>query len=411
MAEQEPRYADQAHRYRLDEPIATGGMGHVWRGTDTVLDRPVAVKLLKHEYAEDPVFRSRFATEAQHAAGLHHPGVAQVFDFGTQGAGGTDAPFLVMEYVDGKPLSSLLRPGVPMDVAATADLLAAAADAIGAAHEQGIVHRDVKPANLLVTDDRRVKITDFGIARAADSVALTRTGEVMGTPQYLSPEQAEGRTATPASDVYSLGVVGFECLAGRRPYVADSAVATALAHLRDPVPELPDEVPQALAGVVRRAMAKDPDERYPDGAAFAAAVREASSLHDSAGPAPTKVFTAPVPLATPPAADVPVVATLADSADVWRERARRVPVPVWAVGAVFVVVVVVAAIANAEGSGSGPGTTPGSGPTSSEPTSATTSATATPPTTSTTKPPPPGPKPSPKPPRHDHGHKAKGHHQ
>ena len=255
-----PSYADDARRYRLDSRIASGGMGEVWLGTDTVLDRLVAVKLLKQEHADDAVFRSRFETEAQHAAALHHPGVAQVFDFG---AGDHEhRPYLVLEYVDGRPLSAILRPGQPMDASAAAQLIAATADALGAAHAQGIVHRDVKPANILVTDDRQVKITDFGIARAADAVALTGTGEVLGTPQYISPEQAQGRRATPASDVYSLGAVAFECLVGRRPYEADSPVATAIAHLRQPVPELPDTVPPALASVVRRAMAKSPEERY-----------------------------------------------------------------------------------------------------------------------------------------------------
>ena len=187
-------------------------------------------------------------------------------------------PYLVMELVDGQPLSALLASGRPLDPDVTRDLLGQAADALGAAHAAGIVHRDVKPANLLVTPDRTVKITDFGIARAAEGMALTETGQVMGTPQYLSPEQAQGGTATPASDVYSLGVVAFECLAGRRPFVAETAVATALMHLREPVPELPDDVPAPLAAVVRRAMSKTPEDRFPDGAAFAAALRDPSSV-------------------------------------------------------------------------------------------------------------------------------------
>ncbi len=284
-------FADDAHRYRLDSRIATGGMGEVWRGTDTVLGRPVAVKLLKSEYADDPSFRSRFETEARHAASLHHPNVAAVYDFGesapTDGSG-VHRPYLVMELVDGQPLSALLRGGVPLDPDATRDLLAQAADAIGAAHAAGIVHRDVKPANLLVTPDRQVKITDFGIARATEGLGLTETGQVMGTPQYLSPEQARGETATPASDVYALGVVAFECLAGRRPFVADTAIATALAHLREPVPELPAEVPADLAAVVRHALAKSPGDRYPDATAFAAALRDpaaaAAALPTAAAP-------------------------------------------------------------------------------------------------------------------------------
>ncbi len=187
-------FADPGQRYRLDCRIATGGMGEVWRATDTTLGRTVAVKLLKHELADDPGFRSRFETEARNAAALHHPGVASVFDFGDNLDAATGhRPYLVMEYVDGEPLSNLLRAGQQMPPEQARTLLAQTADAVAAAHAAGIVHRDIKPANLLVTPDGRVKITDFGIARAAEGVALTQTGQVMGTPQYLSPEQAEGK--------------------------------------------------------------------------------------------------------------------------------------------------------------------------------------------------------------------------
>ena len=410
-------YADARERYRLDERIATGGMGEVWRATDTVLDREVAVKLLKPEHADDAVFRSRFATEAQHAAGLHHPGIAQVYDYGTgDTVDGGHRPYLVMEYVVGQPLSALLRPGQPMAPAAAADLLAGAGDALGAAHAQGIVHRDVKPANLLVTDDRRVKITDFGIARAADAVALTRTGEVLGTPQYLSPEQAEGRPATPASDVYSLGAVAYECLAGRRPFVADTPVATALAHLREPVPALPPTVPSALAAVVHRALAKDPADRYADGSAFAAAVREAGAQPAPVDPATTRVMTAPVAAAAGLGAGAAPVAVAGTTEPAWRQRARAVPAPVWAAAGAFVLVLAIAALAAATTSGSpGPASqrsphtpathataaaTPASGP--SSPVSSSESSSAQ------TGPPPKHPKPGPpgKAKGHEHG---KGH--
>jgi serine/threonine-protein kinase len=273
-------HVDEARRYLLESRIATGGMGEVWSARDTVLDRPVAVKVLKAEYADDALFRTRFETEARHAAALHHPGIASVFDYGAStldDGSATTRPYLVMELVEGQPLSALLRPDAPLDPEVAQQLLAQAADALGVAHAAGIIHRDVKPANLLVTPDRRVKVTDFGIARAAEGMALTQTGEVMGTPAYISPEQAEGGTATAASDVYSLGVVAFECLVGRKPFTADTPVGTAIAHLREPVPELPDRVPAALAGVVRRALAKSPAERYPDGAAFARALRAPSA--------------------------------------------------------------------------------------------------------------------------------------
>jgi serine/threonine protein kinase len=294
-------YADDAGRYRLDSRIATGGMGEVWRATDTSLGREVAVKLLKTEYSDDPTFRQRFETEARHAAALHHPGVAAVFDVGERAAtdgSGHPRPFLVMELVDGKPLSDLIGDGRDLDPDAVKDLLAQTGDALGAAHRAGIVHRDVKPANLMVTPTGTVKVTDFGIARAADGVQITRTGAVMGTPQYLSPEQAEGRGATAASDVYALGIVAFECLTGHRPFDKESSVATALAHVREPVPSLPASVPADLAAVVTRALAKDPAERYADGAAFAAALRDPRTAAVTRPPVVPAPVVGPDPTAT-----------------------------------------------------------------------------------------------------------------
>ncbi len=310
MSETPEQYADGAHRYRLDSRIATGGMGVVWRATDTRLNRPVAVKVLKHEYADDPQFRTRFETEARNAAALQHPGIAGVYDYSSDpGPDHEGSPYLVMELVEGQPLSALLTQakgsGRTLDAAVVRDLLTQTADALAVAHQAAIVHRDVKPANLIVTPDRRVKVTDFGIARAADDAQITRTGAVMGTPQYLSPEQARGNPSTPASDVYSLGVVAFECLTGRRPFEADSPVATALAHLQQPVPELPADLPADLRAIVRRALAKDPVERYADGAEFAAALRGA----DIALPPPAAVPT-PEPDATavlPPTPDQGVI--------------------------------------------------------------------------------------------------------
>ena len=367
----EETHADDGGRYRLDERIATGGMGEVWRATDTALDRQVAVKLLKQEYADDPTFRARFESEARHAAALHHSGIAQIYDFGAQAA----RPFLVMEYVQGQPLHEMLRSGRPMDAAAAGDLLAQAGDAVGAAHAAGIVHRDVKPANLIVTPDRRVKITDFGIARAAESVALTQTGQVIGTPQYLSPEQAQGQQATPASDVYALGVVGYEMLTGRRPFVAETPIATALAHLREPVPDLPDGVPGPLAGVVRQALAKDPAERFADGTAFAAAVRQAARAAFAQADVPTQA------VAAPPAtrvltgvAPVPVVTETTEERRDPLAAVRQVPLPLILAAAAFVLILVVAVLANLGGDDATP-TRNASGP-SSGPTSAKTSRTS-----------------------------------
>jgi eukaryotic-like serine/threonine-protein kinase len=297
-------------RYRLDSRIATGGMGEVWRATDTVLEREVAVKVLKPEYADDPSFRSRFETEARNAAALHHPNVASVFDFGELPAdgpagGGAPRPYLVMELVRGQPLSALLRTGEPMPAGTAADLVAQAADGLAAAHALGIVHRDVKPANLLVTPDRTVKVTDFGIARAADAVALTQTGQVLGTPQYLSPEQAEGKPATPASDIYSLGVVLYECLAGRRPFDGDTPISTALAHLRQEPPPLPANVPGPLREAVAVALAKNPEARYRTVQDLAVALR--------GGPVRPGV-PVPAPAADAPTAVVPAAAAVAPAA-------------------------------------------------------------------------------------------------
>jgi serine/threonine protein kinase len=277
-------------RYTRRHRIATGGMGEVWLAHDEVLHRDIAVKYLKPEYADDEGFRSRFLQEARHAAALLHPGIATVFDFGEHDG----TPYLVMEYVEGRPLSDLLADGRPLDPDRVRDLVIQAAEALATAHARGVVHRDVKPGNLLVTPDGTVKVTDFGIARAADGMALTQTGQLIGTPSYLSPEQADGRTATPASDVYSLGVVLFECLTGRPPFTADTPVAIAVAHVHEPVPDLPDDVPQDLAAVTRKALAKDPADRFPDAGAFAAALGAAGA----AGPEATMVLEG-MPLAPP----------------------------------------------------------------------------------------------------------------
>jgi serine/threonine-protein kinase len=351
---------DTDPRYRLDSRIATGGMGEVWRATDTVLDRRVAVKVLKPEYADDPTFRSRFEAEARHAAALHHHNVASVFDFGElEPDDGSDSPrpYLVMELVPGRPLSTLLREeAMPPETAA--ELVAQAADAVASAHALGIVHRDVKPGNLLVTPRGQVKITDFGIARAADGAALTQTGQVIGTPAYLSPEQAEGKPATPASDVYSLGVVLYECLAGARPFNGDTPVSTALAHLRDDPPPLPGHVPEHLREVVAVALAKDPQRRFTSMAAFASALRggpiAAPAAASAAAVHPEPPVAEPIPLETDP---VDGTRVLTGPVPLAPERRRRRGRPAWlpwaaaALGVLLVVVVVSAVFGDQEPTG------------------------------------------------------------
>lgn len=264
-------------RYHLDRWIASGGMGEVWQATDTLLDREVALKVLRREYADEALVRARFAAEARHAGALQHPNVASVLDYGEIPVEGQPPlPFLVMELVEGQPLSDLLAGGRALPALVAADYVAQAADGLEAAHAIGIVHRDVKPSNLLVTPQGRVKVTDFGVARAADSAAFTLTGHLIGTPHYLSPEQADGGSATAASDVYALGIVLFECLSGRKPFVGETAVATALMHIRDPLPPLPSAVPERLQRIVQVATAKDPSDRFRSAAAMASALRDDS---------------------------------------------------------------------------------------------------------------------------------------
>ena len=246
-----------AGRYRLDDRIAVGGMGEVWRAVDTVLARPVAVKLLREEYAGHRETLTRFRAEARHAASLSHPGIAQVYDYGETGQG--HPPYLVMELVDGPSLTGLLTGG-PLDAATTMDVIAQAAAALHAAHSAGLVHRDVKPGNLLVNPGGQVKITDFGIANAAGSAPITRTGTLIGTPAYLAPERLSGASATPASDLYALGIVAWECLAGSPPF-AGLEVEVALAHRDLPLPPLPPGVPADVAALIAELAAKDPAAR------------------------------------------------------------------------------------------------------------------------------------------------------
>ncbi|MFC5823339.1 serine/threonine-protein kinase [Nonomuraea insulae] len=246
-----------SNRYLLLSRIATGGMGEVWRAQDELLGREVAVKILRSHIYADPTFRERFRNEARLTAALADPGVAQIFDYGEQ----SELAYLVMELVHGEPLSAILARNGALGPEVALDVVHQTAKALHAAHSSGIIHRDIKPGNLLVTPEGTIKVTDFGIARALEAAPVTQTGTVLGTAQYVSPEQAQGFALTPSTDLYSLGVVAYECLAGRTPFRADSQVAIALLHLNEQPPPLGVDVPPSVRELVMALLAKEPEQR------------------------------------------------------------------------------------------------------------------------------------------------------
>jgi len=255
-------------------------MGEVWQATDLVIGRVVAIKILKDEYLGDPGFLERFRAEARHAALVNHEGIANVFDYGEEDG----SAYLVMELVPGEALSAILERERVLSTDRVLDIVAQTAAALQAAHAAGLVHRDIKPGNLLITPDGRVKITDFGIARIADQVPLTATGQVMGTVQYLSPEQASGHSASPTTDIYSLGIVAYESLAGRRPFTGESQVAIAMAQINETPPELPVTVAEPVRNLVYSCIAKSPGDR-PASAAHLARAAQALRRGDVAAAA------------------------------------------------------------------------------------------------------------------------------
>lgn len=304
------------NRYRLDERIASGGMGDVWRGTDQVLGRTVAVKSLLPALLDDPDFAERFRGEARTMATINHPGVVDIYDFGSD----QQIAFLVMEYVEGDALAATLKRVGRLTPARTMALVAQAADALHAAHLKGIVHRDVKPGNLLVRPNGTLVLTDFGIARSDLVAQLTAAGSVLGTASYISPEQATGAVATPVSDVYALGVVAYQCLSGRRPFEGDNPLEIAMQHVRETPRSLPADIPPQVRVVVERAMAKDPADRWQSAAALAGVTRQLkaqlSQLAREAGrarpvsaapasPAPGRAKVPPPAVARPPQASCP----------------------------------------------------------------------------------------------------------
>src|SRR5262245_24758998 len=278
-------------RFMLGELIGSGGYGEVWRATDTVLSRPVAVKLLYQRYARRAETLARFQAEARLAGVLSHEIIAQVYDYREPGDG--QPPYLVMELVDGPSLETVLAGG-PLDAHRTMDIVVQAAAGLQAAHAAGMIHRDIKPGNLLLAPGGTVKITDFGIAHTIGSAPLTTTGELIGTPGYLAPERAMGEQATPASDLYSLGMLAYECLAGAPPF-RGTPLEVALAHRDRPLPPLPPSVGVGVAALVMRLAAKDPARRPNDAAEV---MVWAGMLRDGVGAAALQIWPEQPPAAS-----------------------------------------------------------------------------------------------------------------
>ena len=272
------------NRYRLVDRIAIGGMGEVWRAHDEVILRDVAIKILKPEFMGDPGFLERFRVEARHAARVDHEGIADVYDYGE----GSGSAYLVMELVSGDSLARIIEKRIRLTGVEVLSIIEQTARALHAAHEDGLVHRDVKPGNLLITPNGKVKITDFGIARVADQVALTATGQVMGTVQYLAPEQATGKPATPSTDIYSLGIVAYEALTGKRPFTGESQMVIAMAQINDKPPAMDKDIDSRVQDLVLACLAKKPSQR--PGSALDLSNRARALRLQLEGLSPTEIF-------------------------------------------------------------------------------------------------------------------------
>ncbi|MEO3926398.1 protein kinase [Micromonosporaceae bacterium B7E4] len=295
-------------RYLLDNRVATGGMGDVWSATDTLLKRRVAVKVLLPALVSDTEFITRFRTEARLMAALRHPGIVGVYDYGEDAVvDGRRVDYLVMEFIDGTSLSKRIRELGRLGVAETLSVLTQAAQALHVAHQASIVHRDVKPSNLLVQPDGSVVLVDFGVARSANVTSITASNIVLGSAHYMAPEQIAGRPVSAATDVYALGAVAYSCLTGRPPFTGSNPLHIVTQHLQDAPPALPPDVPAPVAMLIHRALAKEPADRYPSAAAFAEAARAAGL---PSGPLPQPTIPPPpgLPSGPPPQSTIPLPA-------------------------------------------------------------------------------------------------------
>lgn len=287
MTESEATLFDS--RYRLKGEIGQGGMAVVYRAQDERLGRPVAIKRMRAQLAADPTFLARFRREAQAVANLSHPNLAAVYDSGEVNG----IPYIAMEYVDGDNLKTRIAAEAPFSPEKAVNLMIQVCEGVGAAHRAGLVHRDLKPQNILLTRGGQAKVADFGIARSLSaSVSSTQTGQVWGTAQYIAPEQASGQPVRPATDVYSLGIILYELLTGRLPFEGDNALALAMQHLQAeprPLRQFNPALPVGLEAIVAKAMAKRPDARYPDADALGSALKAYQRLGEQ--------MTGPIPVA------------------------------------------------------------------------------------------------------------------
>lgn len=325
------------NRYDLTERIAIGGMGEVWIAWDDHLHRNVAAKVLRAEFVGEAMFLDRLRAEARNAAGLSHQNIAAMYDYGEADGSG----YLIMEYVPGEPLSELLTREGTLTPDQVLPILAQAARGLHAAHRAGVVHRDIKPANLLLTPDGYVKLTDFGISLGANQAPMTAAGMVMGTAQYLPPEQAMGRPATAAGDIYGLGVVAYEVLVGQRPFTGKTQVDIAFAHVNQPVPAIPETIDERVRTVVEQMLAKDPEQRPRSAASLARSLEElARLLHVEVEPPGTPPQGAPLatdatstadatPAAQAPAGQAPAVQAPARQAPAAQAPAGQAAGPRW----------------------------------------------------------------------------------